>query len=313
MGQTFLSCVSFLSVVCLFVASTPIAARAQAPDAVGVRAQGMGGAFTAVADDATATWWNPAGLATGAYFNMLVEYGQSRPTDAGDIAHRAIALAFPALGLSYYRMTVSEIRPSSSTDPTTGSRQEEGTSRVRAVDVSQFGATVGQSLGGHLVLASTLKLIRAAGETHGGLDIGAMAISGILRVGVLVRNVNETTVGAGEEELTLRRHARAGAALTSAAQTALGGVTLAVDGDLQRVPTATGDERRIAVGGEVWNRTRVIGGRAGFSASTVGETRSAATAGVSVAFRPGLFVDGQLTGGSDETRKGWTVGLRVTF
>ena len=29
---------------------------------VGARALGMGGAFVAVADDATATYWNPAGL-----------------------------------------------------------------------------------------------------------------------------------------------------------------------------------------------------------------------------------------------------------
>src|SRR4029453_5176655 len=31
---------------------------------VGTRAQGMAGAFVAVADDATATYWNPAGLAS---------------------------------------------------------------------------------------------------------------------------------------------------------------------------------------------------------------------------------------------------------
>jgi hypothetical protein len=37
-------------------------ASAQSFEAVGPRARGLGGAFTAVADDATATWWNPAGL-----------------------------------------------------------------------------------------------------------------------------------------------------------------------------------------------------------------------------------------------------------
>ena len=29
---------------------------------VGARAVGMGGAFTAVSDDATSPWWNPAGM-----------------------------------------------------------------------------------------------------------------------------------------------------------------------------------------------------------------------------------------------------------
>lgn len=33
------------------------------PTGSGARAIGMGGAFTAIADDATAAWWNPAGLA----------------------------------------------------------------------------------------------------------------------------------------------------------------------------------------------------------------------------------------------------------
>ena len=42
---------------------------AQIYETVGIRAQGMAGAFVAVADDSTATWWNPAGLATGAYFS----------------------------------------------------------------------------------------------------------------------------------------------------------------------------------------------------------------------------------------------------
>ena len=60
----FVSFVAFVS----FVHALP--AEAQPADAVGVRAQGMGGAFTAVADDATAAWWNPAGLAGGSYFRV---------------------------------------------------------------------------------------------------------------------------------------------------------------------------------------------------------------------------------------------------
>ena len=65
------------------LALAPSLARAQSDDAVGVRAQGMAGAFTAVAEDATATWWNPAGLAGGAYFNAILEVSHLRepPTD----------------------------------------------------------------------------------------------------------------------------------------------------------------------------------------------------------------------------------------
>src|SRR5712664_3063013 len=53
-------------------------AAAQTTDVNGVRANGMAGAFTAVADDATAGWWNPAGLAGGAYFNGVLEFGSHR-------------------------------------------------------------------------------------------------------------------------------------------------------------------------------------------------------------------------------------------
>ncbi|MGH9162460.1 MAG: hypothetical protein ACRD2X_21040, partial [Vicinamibacteraceae bacterium] len=49
------------------------AAAAQPIELVGARALGMGGAFVAVADDATATYWNPAGLAFGGLFSTVVE------------------------------------------------------------------------------------------------------------------------------------------------------------------------------------------------------------------------------------------------
>src|SRR3982751_592435 len=68
---------------------------AQTTDAIGVRAQGMGGAFTAVADDATASWWNPAGLAGGAFFNALLEV--DRPDTKTSDSIRGVAIAYPAL------------------------------------------------------------------------------------------------------------------------------------------------------------------------------------------------------------------------
>ena len=52
-------------------------AAAQMYEAVGTRAQGMGGAFVAVADDATATWWNPAGLATGASLSFVWDMAEN--------------------------------------------------------------------------------------------------------------------------------------------------------------------------------------------------------------------------------------------
>src|SRR5216110_1745181 len=108
----------FVSVVSLVLMAAPLAA--QTADTIGVRAQGMGGAFTAVADDDTASWWNPAGMAGGAYFNALLESGSrqeppsdrnagGQPQSASRAEMRNFAAAFPALGLSYYRLRISEI------------------------------------------------------------------------------------------------------------------------------------------------------------------------------------------------------------
>jgi hypothetical protein len=144
---------AFVSVSFVSLVFSVSRASAQPADVVGTRAQGMAGAFTAVADDATASWWNPAGMAGGAYFNALIESGSHRepPTDrtpAGDpqgaarTDTRSLAVAYPALGLSYYRLRFSEIQPQTSTGTAPGVRQEGGATevRLRSMVLDQFGA-----------------------------------------------------------------------------------------------------------------------------------------------------------------------------
>jgi hypothetical protein len=308
----------------------------------------MAGAFTAVADDATATWWNPAGLAGGAYFNAILEFGNHRepqtdrapsggPAPAWRTKARGVSLAFPALGLSYYRLRVSEIRPETSTGTEGGVRQDKGTTevRLRSLVLNQFGATVGQSVGNHLVIGSTLKLVRASfgadvrapggasldeaerlpadGETHSGLDMGAMAVFGRTRLGLTVRNVTEPEFGSGSSAITLRRQARAGVALSSGTRGVIGSATVAADADLTTTATALGDERRVAAGVEVWTLKRNVGIRGGVGASSIGDRRLAFSGGLSAAVRRGTYLEAEATGGSDQSRHGWSLGFRVTF
>ena len=335
----------FVSLVCFVFLAAPVAA--QPADAIGVRAQGMGGAFTAVADDATASWWNPAGMAGGAYFNALLESGNHRepPTDrsAGDLPAaqraetRSFAVAFPALALSYYRLQISEIQPQTSIAAAAGVRQEGGATevRLRSIVITQVGASVGQSLGSHLVIASTLKLVHAgaasefqaagtasldgasgldvSGETQPGLDIGAMAVLGPARIGVMVRNVKQPEFGTGADALTLSRHARVGAAVSTGTRGVIGAATVAVDADLTTTATVFGDERRLAAGGELWTTGRTFGIRGGVNVNTIDDRRTALSAGLSVALKKGLYADGEVTGGTDFGRRGWSAGLRVTF
>ncbi len=323
-------------------------ARAQSSDLIGVRASGMAGAFTAVADDATATWWNPAGLAGGAYLNAIVETGthQEPKTDRdasgaatpawrGEV--RGFTVAFPALGLSYYRLRVSEIQPQTSTAGSGAVRQDQGSAdvRLRSLVLSQFGATVGQSIGEHLVVGSTLKLVRGSlgtdvrassvasldqaaeldgeSETHSGLDMGVMASFGAVRAGLTVRNVREMEFGNGPDAVTLHRQARAGVAISTGRRGVIGSATVAFDADLTRTPTAVGDERHLALGVEAWTPTRRLGLRGGVSANTTGARRSSLGGGASAMVRSRTYVDAEVTGGSDEGRHGWAVALRMTF
>jgi hypothetical protein len=304
MARSFVCLACFLLVVSVF---RPAPADAQSADAIGIRAQGMAGAFTAVADDSTATWWNPAGLATGAYFNAAIE--------AGDDHHRGVSVAFPALGLSYYRHHINQIQPLGSTAASSGDRQDPGTGDVglRSLDVSQFGVTVGQSIASHLVVASTLKLVTGADSTHGDLDVGAMASFSGARLGVTVRNLTRPTLGAGDAALRLERTVRAGFALTAPGRRA-GSATVAIDADVTRVPSGTGDERRVAAGVEIWDPSRTVAARAGVSASTLGESRRKVGVGASVAVRSGAYLEVQYSHiGMAEPSKSVGIAVKVTF
>ena len=342
--------------VCLVAAVSLLAsvtcvsrAAAQPSDAIGVRAQGMAGAFTGVADDASASWWNPAGMAGAAYFNAIIEAATFREPRSDEVAGiepqrarradtRSYAVAFPSMGLSYYRVRVSEIRPLTSTDTVPGDRQEGAAAGVllRSLVLNQFGTSIAQSIGSHLVVGTTVKVVNGGvqsvvlpavtasldaatdldpdGETHAGMDVGAMATLGVLRIGVMVRNAfTEPTFVSGLESFQLTRTARVGGALSSGTRGVIGVATLAFDADLLTTATVLGDERRIAAGGEVWTSGRTFGIRGGWGISTIGLRRTLLSGGVSASVKKGIYADAEYSGGNDLGRKGWAAGLRVTF
>ncbi len=329
----------------MLLVSSPRAV-AQMYEAIGTRAQGMGGAFVAVADDATATWWNPAGLATGAIASLVVERAQVlEPADAAERGPAwqartgGFAVAYPSFGLSYYRLRVSEIRPSSATGAGDPGRQDQGAEGVdlRSIALSEFGATFVQSVGGHLFVASTLKLVRGdlaaspddspgaaldhldrvasldvSRETHANLDVGMMAVFDRVRIGVSVKHLRQPEFGEGPTGLELKRQARAGIAVFGAAAGVLDGVTAAVDADLTRTMTVVGDVRHVSAGAEAWFLRRRLGVRGGVSANTVGEVGHSMSAGISLG-AGALYVDRAVTAGSDRSREGWGISVRLAF
>ncbi len=76
---------------------------------VGARAGGLGGAFSAVSDDATATFWNPAGLT----YSHRAQVAFTHTEWVQDITNEFLAFIFPAfrgtIGLSVYANNVGGI------------------------------------------------------------------------------------------------------------------------------------------------------------------------------------------------------------
>src|SRR4051812_24538873 len=97
----------------LLVTARPVAA--QTFEVIGTRAAGMGGAFVAVADDASATYWNPAGLALGHMFSAVFDRNVNDVTpESLDDATRhqtgsLITLGMPAVGFAHYQLRTTGV------------------------------------------------------------------------------------------------------------------------------------------------------------------------------------------------------------
>jgi hypothetical protein len=310
MGRYRQSVVYAVAIWAIVSVCAPFTASAQRFDDVGARAQGMAGAFVAVSDDATATWWNPAGLATALSFaDLTAEIDQH--------GERAVAAAFPSLGVSYYHRNISQIQPSNSTEPGGSVRQDLGASgsglpATESVGVGQVGVTVGQSVGSHLVVGSTLKLEWAKSNTRGDLDIGAMATLGLVRLGLVMRDVSSPEFGSGADTLVLERRARAGVAVLSPSSSPYPFV-LDVDADLNTTIVDGRDERDVSAGAEAWTPRRRIGVRGGVGKNTASGGGTFGAFGVSVAPYPRFFVEGFMTRGESGRRNRWGIDLRLAF
>lgn len=290
MRATAATCVPAL----LLVLASALPARAQAEPPVGVRAAGMGGAFTAVADDGSAVFWNPAGLARGSFFSLVLDHNALDHDSA-----TLIALGTPPLGVSYYRTATSALPGGAS------------------VVAHHAGVTVLQSLGQRVDVGATLKLVRGSVRAHGtsmssnafDTDIGVVTAGALGRLALSVRNLTEPEFTApGGGKVTLERRVRAGIAINTTRRT-----TAAADFDLTTAATARGNWREAALGVEA-TPSRKIWLRGGFRWNTAdGPAAPVGSVGASVAVYGSTLADAQVSFGSDDGNRGWGVGLRFVF
>jgi hypothetical protein len=281
-----------------FAQSDPKAQR-DSGHAVGVRAAGMGGAFTAVADDGSAAFWNPAGFASGSFFSLVVD-ANVLDRQRGAL----VALGTPPLGLSYYRTAIAP--------------EKNGRNTLVA---HHAGVTLVQSLGGHLAVGTTLKLVHGIASPGGSAaistnkfdaDLGVMSTGSLAQVGLSVRNLLEPELKtSGGGAIRLERQVRAGVAIRAGQN-----LTVAGDLDLTEASTPRGEWRDAALGIEshpavkAWLRGGVHWNAAGGSATGAAPVGSV---GGSYAVYGAVLADAQVSFGSADGDRGWGIGLRFVF
>jgi len=165
-------------------------AAGQSFDSVGTRAAGMAGAFVAVTDDASAVYWNPAALASGNFFSIVVDRTSSKtdpavPQGAAERSGFLFAMGIPALGLSYYQVRLASVSnagvevgttqnvqtgqkagiASEILQAATGRSDEVNQVRLDTLVTHHTGVTVLHTLGAGITVGTTVKVVHGVASS----------------------------------------------------------------------------------------------------------------------------------------------------
>lgn len=155
---------------------------------VGARANGIGDAFVSIANDATAMYWNPAGIAQLKQMEFITNYSQW----IADINLTFMGLVIPlqqygTLGFSVTHMGVGEMEVTTETNP-------EGTGEMFNSGSYTIGLTYSKILTDRFFLGSNVKYINEyimnCGAGTFAIDIGTLFISPFkgIRFGASISN-----------------------------------------------------------------------------------------------------------------------------
>jgi len=255
----------------------------------GTKAAAMGGAFTAVANDTTAFYWNPAGYAFGPIVHAGVQWGESDMNRGDGVTFGDEAAGF-SLGLTFMGVAGTFSKES-------WSRLESDVLSSRGLETFDLSVSILQSLPiDDLVVAGNVHYLR--GESHelfeskvslspgeqtpsairdrvlrtegegtstASLDLGALyQPRDWLRLGVMWRRLFEPgfRLPSGEE-IVLPRHGRAGVAFFLPRAT-----TLSFDFDLSSQGGADESFREVSLGVDKRLVDDALSLRAGLRAET---------------------------------------------
>ncbi len=127
------------------------------------RGAAMGEAFVAVSDDASATYWNPAGL--GPINNRQVSLQHNEWI--ADIKHDYLTVALPitnfgTLGISLTALTMGKMEITTVDDPNTTAREDTGTGMYFNASDFAFGLSFGRMFTDKLATGLSIKAVQEA-------------------------------------------------------------------------------------------------------------------------------------------------------
>jgi hypothetical protein len=152
---------------------------------VGARALGMGTAYTALAEDATSVYWNPAKLAWQENFEMTAMYTDLGLDSLYNYVGVILPMPFASLGAGWIQQTTGKI------DKTDDFGQSLGQTEAKN-DAFMLG--YGQPLGEIASFGVAVKMIKQSLDTYSaqalGVDLGLLLDLGSVRLGVNAQNIN---------------------------------------------------------------------------------------------------------------------------
>jgi tetratricopeptide (TPR) repeat protein len=178
----------------------------------GARSLGMGGAFTGVSDDASATYWNPAGLSQ----LTRKEISLMKASLYEDTTYDFYSLVFPskkggsAWGLSMLKLANTGFEKVSATIDNQSQTYTNVTSEgTFGVEESAIGFSYGRKVVDKVSIGTTVQQIKRSVDTSSDSSMAAMLGTliefkeGARRLGMTLRNVYSKTSGDTEDSMPL--------------------------------------------------------------------------------------------------------------